>query len=224
MADSSDEKGGAERTKSSKRRSSLFSGNRLSFIRSKGERGANVATLRGTTGSDFEASARVIRTDALGISCCCFGGGGDKSEKKVRFVLIKGSSCFVFKSDDAPSPKYAILLAHMKAEIHPPHGSHTTVSLMMVLGDTEYKFIFDSAQDKDAPQNFVNAVVKGASIGQDDEIKVKLGHTDQMKKGKRKSTLYADEVAKKKVEDQPEAPHLAQDIVNQYNTTAISQM
>lgn len=45
---------------------------RQSFVRSGGERGASVETLRGS-GADFEGKAIVKRGDGDGVSCGCFG-------------------------------------------------------------------------------------------------------------------------------------------------------
>lgn len=60
-------------SKSTRRRSSkFFSMARPSFVKSGGERGASVETLRGR-GADFEGMAIVKRGDGDGVSCGCFG-------------------------------------------------------------------------------------------------------------------------------------------------------
>jgi hypothetical protein len=60
-----------------KRRSSLINRARMSFVRSGGQRGASVETLRGTTGADFEAIAsEVDRGSGSGVDCACFGDSG----------------------------------------------------------------------------------------------------------------------------------------------------
>jgi hypothetical protein len=82
------------------------------LLRSSGERGADVETLRGTHGPDFEDFARISRGDAGG--CSCFGGSKDLLKERV--LLIEGPFCFVFSKEDDPAPKYAISLAHMKAK------------------------------------------------------------------------------------------------------------
>jgi hypothetical protein len=52
---------------------SFISRARQSFFRSKGDRGADVITLRGMTGSDFEGEARVTRGDiGMGLCFSCF--------------------------------------------------------------------------------------------------------------------------------------------------------
>jgi hypothetical protein len=49
----------------------------MSFVRSGGQRGASVETLRGTTGADFEAIAsEVDRGSGSGVDCACFGDSG----------------------------------------------------------------------------------------------------------------------------------------------------
>mmetsp|Transcript_47994 Transcript_47994/g.58112 ORF Transcript_47994/g.58112 Transcript_47994/m.58112 type:complete len:221 (-) Transcript_47994:199-861(-) len=204
----------------SKRRSSLFGNARLSFFRSSGERGASVEVLRGSTGADFEAKAQVVRTDVSGLSCGCFGGKGG-SESKERFVLVKGASCFVFLSETSATPKYAIPLAHLKAEVQPAKGGHTALHLMTTLGDMQYKFIFDSSKDKDVAKNFADAITRGASTGEEAEIKERLGHGGLAKQHKTKSVLYAEEVAKDKSERQPDAPQTILATAGDYTTTSI---
>jgi hypothetical protein len=52
------------------------------MIRSGGNRGANVETLRGTTGAVFESEAKVARENNMSLFgfCCC-----SSSDKLVRF-------------------------------------------------------------------------------------------------------------------------------------------
>lgn len=194
---------GSKRPSMVRRASSMIRSARLSFIRSQGERGANVETLRGTTGADFEATARVIRTNTLGSLCFCFRGSSDsKSEKKQRFVLIKGTACFVFESESAPAPTYAIPLARLKAEGQESNGNRTTVNLLSTLGDLEYEFIFDTKDNKNISQNFIDAVNLAASIGEENAIRKELGHGDLVMK--RNSVQYAETVAGMKAKQQPE--------------------
>lgn len=198
-------KSSRRRSSATRRRSSLFQRARMSFYRSKGERGADVATLRGTRGADFEGNARVQRGTSDAVLCGCFGGGGDGELKKVRFVLIKGASCFVFASEESSAPKYAIKLAFMKAEVH-----GTNVELQTTLGDVEFRFAFDQAG---IAERFASVVTEQASIAEADVAKKRLGHGHLLHK--RASTRYAEAIADKKEKDQPEAPITAAEVMEQ---------
>mmetsp|Transcript_54133 Transcript_54133/g.162058 ORF Transcript_54133/g.162058 Transcript_54133/m.162058 type:complete len:226 (-) Transcript_54133:557-1234(-) len=213
-SDGSPMKSSQRRSSTTRRRSSLLQRARMSFYRSKGERGADVATLRGTRGADFEGEARVIRGTSDAVLCSCFGGGGNGEpvrkgcfvafsclglvflifliearfsfglgllstnglcdQKKSRFMLIKGSSCFVFASEESTSPKYAIKLAFMKAEVH-----GTTVELQTTLGDVEFRFAFDKAE---IAERFAGVVTEQASIAEGDVAKKvrELGPNDNL--------------------------------------------
>ena len=108
----------------------------LFFERSGGDRGADIETIRGTNGPDFEGYATIHRADGVGISCSCFGGGDDNKEK---IILIKGAYCFVFIKESDPAPKYAVSLAHMKAKMQSSsHGVHH-VTIESNLGDIEWE-------------------------------------------------------------------------------------
>lgn len=49
----------------------------MSFVRSGGQRGASMETLRGTNGADFEAKAgKVERGNGTSVGCGCFGSAG----------------------------------------------------------------------------------------------------------------------------------------------------
>lgn len=193
---------------SNRRRSSFLANARASFVRSKGTRGANVETLRGTTGSDFEGNARVERCNAYGEVCGCLAGRSKSPSKKPKLLLIKGHSCFVFSNEDSSSPKYAIDLTHMTAEIDQQHHHHHTTDVLFrsSLGDVEYKFMFDTSkkEDENAPKEFVDVVTGAAADAKEEIIKTRLGHAHLLKK--RASAKYADSVANTKVKDQPDAP------------------
>jgi len=102
------------------RRSSFFARAKSSFFRSHGEKGADVTTLRGTAGSDFEGEAKVSRSGVNDTLCSCFGGG-KKGKSKTYFVLVKGPSCFIFSNKNSPSPEYAINLEKKNAKLHKAH-------------------------------------------------------------------------------------------------------
>mmetsp|Transcript_13048 Transcript_13048/g.17157 ORF Transcript_13048/g.17157 Transcript_13048/m.17157 type:complete len:148 (-) Transcript_13048:1054-1497(-) len=138
--------------------------------------------------------------------CGCFGGSDGEPEKE-RYVLIKGPFCFVFSNVDAPAPKYAISLAHMKAEVM-PRGSSTAV-LETTLGDVDYKFLFDN---EEIAKKFVSAVLKEAQAAANESVKKRLGHEHLLHK--HKSVRYAESVAMKKLDDQPEAPISASEMVD----------
>lgn len=200
-----------ERVSSSRRRSSFFNVRRLSFFRSKGTRGADVETLRGNTGASFEGYARVARCGDY-MNCCGMKLGAVKeSTKKPLFLLLKGNSLFVFKSEDDPSPKYAIQLEKMQVEAEEEkshiHGQATTdVLLKTALGDVEYIFTFNTAKDnnKDIVNTFLTTVRNAVNEANIEETKKRLGHEHQI--NLRASTVYANQIASEKVKDQPDVP------------------
>lgn len=100
------------------------------------------------------------------MMCGCFGGNGGDEPQKERYILIKGPFCFVFSNEEAPSPKYAISLAHLKAEVL-PRGSSTAV-LETSLGDVDYKFMFDT---EETAQKFVSAVHKECKAAAAESVK-----------------------------------------------------
>ena len=76
--------GTSRKVGATKRKSSLFHRARMSFVRSGGQRGASMETLRGTNGADFEGKAeKVERGNGTSIGCGCFGSAGS-----VRFFFI----------------------------------------------------------------------------------------------------------------------------------------
>lgn len=175
--------------------------------RSGGERGADVETLRGTSGADFEGSASVKRGDG-GIGCGCFGGG---EEEKERLLLIKGAYVFVFKNENAEAPKYAISLAHLKTKQTNPLS---LVTIESSLGDVEYQIKFS---EESLAKKFVSVANKQAAIGEAEQVKKRLGHQHLL--NKRKSVMYAEKVATKKIEDQPEKEEkLTAEDVQRFNT------
>mmetsp|Transcript_32020 Transcript_32020/g.75289 ORF Transcript_32020/g.75289 Transcript_32020/m.75289 type:complete len:242 (+) Transcript_32020:203-928(+) len=168
----------------------------LSFRRSGGERGADIETLRGTHGPDFEGYATINRKGGGGISCGCFGGGDENDEK---IILVKGAYCFVFGKESDPAPKYAVACAHMKAVTQSPsHGVHP-VTIESALGDVDWELGFEK---KELAEEFVDVFRKKAAEGEADEVRKRLGHENLLQK--RSSVKYAESVGEKKLEDQPE--------------------
>ena len=135
--------------------------------RSGGDRGADLDTLRGTHGPDFEAYAKINRAGGAGISCGCFGSS--KDDKNEKIILIKGAYCFVFTKETDPSPKYAISLAHQKVKLHQPpsHGLYR-VTVETSLGDIEWELQFET---KPIADQFVAAFRQQAAIGEADEVR-----------------------------------------------------
>lgn len=177
-------------------RSSFFRLKSLVFRKSGGEKGADINTLRGSHGPDFEGIATIARGGGIGVSCGCFGGGDDQKQK---IILIKGPYCFIFATESDPAPKYAISLAHMKAKIQSPsHGAHN-VTIETSLGDVDWELTFE---EKQSAQKFVDAFQKQAVVGEVDEVRKRLGHENLI--NKRGSVKYAETIAKKKLKDQPE--------------------
>lgn len=174
----------------------------MSFVRSKGQRGADVETLRGTSGANYEGEAKVKRGGSNN-GCGCFGGGSDAEPKKNRYVLVKGSACFVFSDEDAPTPKYAIMLAHMKTEV-----DNATVVLETALGDVDYCFIFPSSEEAN---KFASVVAEQAAVAEAEQIKERLGHGHLLQK--RSSVKYAQNIAMNKEKDQPDRPISAGEVM-----------
>jgi hypothetical protein len=181
-------------TKSKKRRSSLLSMARQSFVRSGGERGASVETLRGKK-ADFEGTAIVKRGDGDGVSCGCFGSSvrtdvinyvetgalplilaSRLQDSDEVLVLIKGPFLFVFKNQTSQSPKYAVPLAHLHATVKgeghvlATHG-YTSVNLETALGDVEYVVMFHTAGNLEVATTFANVVNQQAATGEADEVR-----------------------------------------------------
>ena len=86
-------------------------------------------------------------------------------------------------------------------------GKHP-VWLETNLGDVEYELVFDGSQ---AAETFCTAANAQAAAGQADEVRKRLGHEHLLVK--RASVRYAESVANKKVEDQPEAPVSAEELM-----------
>lgn len=185
------------RSKRGSLRSSFFRLKDLVFRRNDGEAGADIATLRGSHGPNFEGNATIKRAGGIGFSCfSCFGKGDDTKEK---IILIKGAYCFVFGDESDQAPKYAISLAHMKVKTQSPsHGVHH-VTIESSLGDIEWDLGF---QEKQIAKKFTEAFRKQAAVGEANEVRERLGHTQLV--NKRSSVAYAESVAQMKLGDQPE--------------------
>lgn len=133
----------------------------MRFIRSGGDRGASVETLRGKHGANFEGTAIIRRPGGSGTACFCLFGNTD--DKKEKFLLIKGPFCFVFKNETSSSPLYAISLVHLIT-----NQNGTTVQLETQLGDVDFEITFPDAE---MAQNFCTKLKEQAQSGEAAEIK-----------------------------------------------------
>jgi hypothetical protein len=177
-----------------------------------GNGGSSPATLRGTKGADFENEGRINRgSDGI---CGCFGG---RKEDKDRFILVKGPFCFVFSNEDSTSPKYAIGLQNMRAQMKQAGaGSRGHVLLETNLGDMEYELSFATEA---IAQEFARTVKEQAATATSEIVRKRLGHEHLLHK--RASVRYAETVALKKVADQPDAPVSAQEILSNLPLAAV---
>jgi len=172
-------------------------------VRSRGKRGATVQDLRGTKGADFEGEGMIHRGVEAGCCGGLFFGGSDPM--KERYILVKGTGCFVFASETALSPLYAIKLDHMAAELKDKnhHEGRTLVLLRAggTLGDVQYEISFSTP---DTATAFQKAVTEQASLAATDETRKRLGHDHLI--SKRASVRYAESIAKSKEKEQPDKP------------------
>mmetsp|Transcript_24405 Transcript_24405/g.39896 ORF Transcript_24405/g.39896 Transcript_24405/m.39896 type:complete len:109 (+) Transcript_24405:803-1129(+) len=87
----------------------------------------------------------------------------------------------------------------MKTVMQPSsHGMHH-MTIETSLGDKEWELSFE--QENIAKQ-FADTFKQQAAVGEADEVRKRLGHEDLLEK--RASVKYAEKVANKKTEDQPE--------------------
>jgi len=160
--------------------------------------------LRGTKGADFEGSARICR--GFETRCAFFRGG---REWKERFLLIKGPFYFVFADENGQSPKYAVGLQYMKPDVkHPNSKGHTLVLLQTNLGDTQYEICF---QSEEVAKQFGAVVVEQSLAAETEEVRKRLGHENLL--NQRKSLHYAETIALKKIEEQPDKPVSTEEIM-----------
>lgn len=102
----------------------------------------------------------------ISIKFSLTGSPSSQQKVKVRYVLVKGHSVFVFKNENSPAPKYAIDLAHMTISCR-----RDVVYIESALGDVEYKFKFDTRRNPLLPNEFLAALQEDAEIANTDEIK-----------------------------------------------------
>lgn len=159
--------------------------------------------LRGTKGADFEAEGQV-RRGGTAIACsCCFGGSSD--DFKTRYLVIKGPFCFVFKSETASSPSYAIKLHGMT----PEHDKESKSVILRDNVDEQYAMSFDTP---DKAAEFAVTVRRQASAAETEQVRKELGHGHLL--NKRSSVRFAETVALQKTKYQPDAPVTTGEILN----------
>ena len=128
---------------------------------------------------------------------CC--GCSSSEIGKDRYLLIKGPFCFVFVSKDDTSPKYAVGLQSMQAQVK--SSASPVVVLQTELGDTEYEFAFN---DMETAKRFKAAIDTESESAQVAAVRKRLGHEHLL--SKRSSLIFAETIAMEKLSDQPSAP------------------
>ncbi len=88
--------------------------------------------------------------------------------------------------------------------------------LQTSLGDTDYEFQFDSEEEA---KNFCKKVDQLSKSGHADEVRKKLGHEHLL--NKTKSIMFAENIALKKVDDQPSMPFTNEDMMADVPVTAM---
>lgn len=170
--------------------------------------------LRGTKGASFEGRGKITRGAEGAVGCGCCAGSSDDGDHKERFLLIKGPFCFVFSNEEAPSPKYAVGLQCMRANVKQQsatghiRGGRVTVWLENHLGDLQYEFSFEN---EDIANQFKSAVEKEAASAQVEAVRKRLGHENLITK--RASIMFAENIAKEKESEQPDAPVTTKEII-----------
>ena len=87
---------------------------------------------------------------------------------KKRLILIKGPFAFVYANEFDKAPKYAISLAHIKANVKAGTGSSHLVTLETTLGDVEYEISFST---QGLASEFASVVKAQAAVGEAEEIR-----------------------------------------------------
>ena len=175
--------------------------------RSGGNRGACVDTLRGTKGADFEAPGQV-RREAVGVSCGCFGRG-KSDDFKDRYIVIKGQFCFIFKSEDASSPSYAIRLHKLTADHE--KGSKT----VHLTNQTDVDYVM-TLHDADKAAELATVVRRMAAAAETEQVRKELGHEHLL--NTRSSMRFAEAIAVQKTKDQPDAPVTMKEVLSNMDT------
>jgi hypothetical protein len=128
--------------------------------------------------------------------CGCFGSGA----KTEVILIIKGPFIFVFTSETASGPKYAISLLNLKTD----NQGNGRIALTDTLGDVQYELTFDT---NETATEFARVVNARAANAETDEIRKQLGHGHLV--NKRASCKFAEDIAMMKMAEQPEKPGYA---------------
>ena len=137
------------------------------------------------------------------MGCGCFGGKSD--DFKTRYLVVKGPFCFVFKSETASSPSYAIQLRSITPENE--KGSKTVA--LRDNASAQYTMTFDTP---DKAAEFATAVIRRAEAAEVEEVRKRLGHGHLI--NTRASVRFAEAIAIEKTKDQPDAPISAGEILS----------
>lgn len=140
------------------------------------------------------------------MSCGCFGTSDDF---KDRYIVIKGQFCFVFKTETASSPSYAIRLHNLSAEQE--KGSKT-----VTLGnhaDVDYVLTFHTAE---TAADFARVTSRMAAAAETEQVRKNLGHEHLL--NKRSSMRFAETIALQKTKDQPDSPVTTGEILSNMHT------
>ena len=154
------------------------------------------AALRGNTGSDFESKAAVLRgapkKDLLKRFLPIIFDERDfvAYGEVERFILVKGSCCFVFTEETDPSPLYSIPLEDIVPKLEDPKKPDKksvtispktfssnaamrenvskeemkTVLLKYRNGKHAYQFTFDASKDESIAKRFIDALERGQKV------------------------------------------------------------
>lgn len=197
------------------RRSSIMMSISNLFVKAakSGPPGQSVEDIGGTTGADFEAFGGVTagRGGGGGGICCCFRDPDVREYGSPRrYILVKGSSCFVYEKDTSLSPLYAIKLAGSVPVVPSAKGKYQVVTLESALGDAKFSFTFDiNEENSEIIQSFISVVRRAAVGALVEEKRRELGHGDLI--NKRASVAHADMVGVSAAARQPSQPIDAKD-------------
>lgn len=146
------------------------------------ENSLSVRALRGSNGADFEAVVALLRgaphkNFLKRLFPLCFDERDFIAFGEVkRFVVIKGTSCFVFTEATETQPLYAIPLDDVlpvmedpkkpdkfSVTISPTSAKTQNADLVTVLlkyqdGSHAYQFTFDTSKDRSLPKRFYDVV------------------------------------------------------------------
>ena len=132
--------------------------------RSGGTRGADVFTLRGSKGADFEADVVVTRGKrghGLFATLTC------NKTKHIKHILIKGTNIFVFSRGKIASPEYSIPLNNQIVQV----DINNDVILVNQLGDIDFRFKFYEDEDKVYSTKFIRVLKTQINLGNCEELK-----------------------------------------------------